>query len=423
MSLFGKAARRISPGERRASPSDPIAAWAADVEFNARTSTAAGRSVTSETARLMAAVLAAQSLIADGVASLPIEVFRDGPNGRRVRVDPPGWLTKPNEFDRQYDFIHKVMISLVGEASTTGCGGAAIHVQRREDGTPVGLLPLDPSIVMVDEKSAAPRYWIAGTPFSDREILFIPAFTRPGVRRGMTVLEYAREAVGIGLAAEEHAARLFSQGTAMSGVIEHPGEPSNGELAKLARMLKKSHGGLRNSHGIGVLSGGATWKQVTMTAEQAQFLESRRYQALQIAQIYRVPPNFLDPTVQSSWGTGVAEQNRFFVDYTLVPWLRRVEDALSTLLPNKQFVRFNVDARLRGTPEQRAKVNAELINSGQRSLDEIRALDGLDPLPGGLGKKHFVSTSVTELTNEKPPPPRQQDEVNDDGNGAADAPE
>ncbi|MFD1083880.1 phage portal protein [Micromonospora andamanensis] len=356
-----------------------------------------GVEVNPERARTLVAVWSCQSLIADGVASLPLDVFRKVKSrGKREEVDTPGWLSTPNPFETPYTFWHKVMVSLLGED-----GNAFLRTVRDSSGQIISVYAVDPLMVEVDEDSPVPLYRVGDEEFDRREMLHIPAFTVPGQRRGLSVIDHAREAIGLGLAAEEYGARFFSQGTTMSGVVEHPGNPKPGEVAVLARMLKKSHAGIKNSHAVGILTGGATWKSISITPEQAQFLETRRFQKLEIASLYRVPPHLLDPTVQSSWGSGVEEQNKFFVDYTLVPWLTRLEQAISMLLPNGQYVKFNVDARLRAKTAERFQAYVQAVNNGIMSLDEVRALEDMEAIPGGKGKVFVRPLNLTPVGMEK----------------------
>lgn len=391
MSLF----KRI---EQRAFTTSSAARWEADVEASAH-SIVSGP-ISPHRARMMAAVWACQSLIADGIASLPIDTYRKTRTpGKKIHVDNPTWIDNPNPFDTPYNFWHKVMISLLGED-----GNAFIFTPRDANKKILAAYAIDPWIVQVDELSPVPHYLIAGEDFTDQEIIHIPAFTRPGWRRGLSIIDYAREAIGLGLAAEEFGARFFSQGTTMTGVVEHPGKPSPGEVAVLAKMLKKSHAGIKNSHAVGVLTGGSSWKSISITPDQAQFLETRRFQNTQIGQLYRVPPHMVDPTVTSTWGTGIEEQNRAYVDFTLIPWIVRLEQTISRFLPGGQYIKFNVDAMLRGKQAERYKAYLQAISSGIMNPDEARALEDLEPIPGGKGQLHFIPANLIELGS-KPPAP------------------
>ena len=393
MSLFKRIESRAYVGGSRAN-------WSTEVETPAAP-TNSGQNINPDKARRLVAVWACQSLIADGIASLPIDVIRkEKKRGRRIAVDGPSWLETPNPFDTPYVFWHKVATSLLGED-----GNAYVRTVRDGSGKVVSVWVLDPQLCDVDEDSATPIVHVNGEPMGPDEVMHIPAFTVPGQRKGLSVIDNAREAIGLGLAAEEFGARFFSQGTTMAGVIEHPGNPKPGEVAVLARMLKKSHAGLKNSHAVGVLTGGATWRSISITPEQAQFLETRRFQNIQIAQLYRVPPHMIDPSVQSSWGSGVEEQNQFFADYTLVPWLTRIEQAFSRLLVAGQTIQFNVDARLRAKTIERFQAYVQAVNNGIMSLDEVRALEDLEPIPGGLGAAFVRPLNVWEVGKDRPKRP------------------
>ncbi|WP_162561510.1 phage portal protein [Salinispora mooreana] len=174
-------------------------------------------------------------------------------------------------------------------------------------------------------------------------------------------------------------------------------------MAVLARMLKRSHQGVKNSHAIGVLTGGASWKQISVTPEQAQFLETQRFNRLAIAGVFRVPAYMLDPTTASSWGSGVEEQHNWFVTQTLMPWLIRIEQAFSHVLPAGQSVRFNVNARLRVKTVERYQAYRTGIEAGFLSVDEVRALEDRKPLPDGEGQAFLTppakDRSGDELSN------------------------
>ena len=211
-----------------------------------------------------------------------------------------------------------------------------------------------------------------------------------GELRGVSPLEVQRQAIGLGLTAEEFGARFFAQGTTMAGVIEHPKNPKPDEAELLRTMFRKSHSGINKSHAVGVLTGGAKWQSITVTPEQAQFLDTRRFQKADIALFYQVPPYRVDPSITSTWGSGIEEQNKMFVDETLMPWVVRIEEAISLfLLPPGQFIKFNLDARLRANTKDRYESYQVAIDSGLMNVDEARALEDLPPLPNGLGQKFY----------------------------------
>jgi HK97 family phage portal protein len=355
----------------------------------------------------MIAVYACQSYIADGVSTLPVDHYRKT-NGYQESVpaaQTPKWIKQPNPYQTAVDFWHRVVISLLSD------GNAFIFTARDDRGNVVALYCLHPGDVqIIDGPGGNNRYRVAGTegPLENGEydrswILHIPAFTVGGVSRGLSPIDVAREAIGLGLTMEEYGGRFFSQGTTMAGIIEHPGSPKPDEARLLREMFRKTHSGIKNSHAVGVLTGGASFKPITITPEQAQFLDSRRFQNTQIALLYRVPAFIVDPTITSTWGTGIEEQRSALVSDTFMPWAIRIEQAISTfLLAGPQYIKFNFDARMRPKTKERYEAHAVAINNGWMNIDEVRALEDLSPLPKGLGKKFFRPTNHEELGAPKP---------------------
>ncbi|MEU1585228.1 phage portal protein [Micromonospora sp. NPDC005710] len=365
--------------ERRAAPA-PTSGFAE--AFTQQGSTWSGTTVTQDSALTLSAVYTSVSLIADAVASLPVDVVRTVGQTRKSATGPV-WLTSPNPFDTPFDFMQKVMTSLLMD------GNSFVRVIRSGQGKVVALIPLDPRTVRVEltKDQSSVLYKIGDATLFARDVVHVKGFAQANSLRGLSPLESARQTIGAGLATQEFGARFFSQGTTLSGVIEHPGNPKPGEVAVLARMLKKSRG-QKNYHSVGVLTGGAKWTSISVTPEQAQFLETQRFNRLAIAGIFRVPAYMLDPTTASSWGSGVEEQHSWFVQQTLTPWLIRIEQAFSALLPNGQSLQFNVNARLRVKTSERYQAYRTAIEAGFMSVDEVRALEDREPLPPGQEQPH-----------------------------------
>ncbi len=398
MSLF----TRIT--ELRTAVSGSVSDWDRNVE-SLSTRTSSGRKVTRRNSLQMIAVYACQSLIGDAVASLPVDHYTLK-DGRREGFDPlrsPRWVKQPNPFQTSYEFWFRVVISLLSD------GNAFLYTLRNERGEVSALYCLHPQAVSIIDGPLGDNKFqvsddngnIQGT-FDRSQVLHIPAFVVPGFSRGLSPLDMAREAIGLGLTSEEFGARFFEQGTTMAGVIEHPGTPRPDEARLLRDMFRKTHAGVKNSHSVGVLTGGASFKPITLTPEQAQFLETRRFQKAEIALLYRVPAYLVDSSVSSTWGTGIEEQNKFFVDQTLMPWIVRIEQSVSTfLLPGFQYIRFNVDARLRAKTKERYESYQLGLNNGFLSSDEIRAMEDLGPLPKKLGQRYYRPLNLAVVGEEE----------------------
>lgn len=355
--------------------------------------TFAGKKVSQQAAQHLIAVFACQSLIADAISTMPIEAYRQKKKGP-VPTELPKWLEQPNPFQTSHDFWSRVCMSLLSD------GNAFIATLRDDQGMIQALYCLDPTSVGIDGLLVGENtYTVMGERFDRSQILHIVGIAWGNRARGLSPIDIAREAIGLGLTAEEFGARFFAQGVTMSGVIEHPGVPQPSEARLLREMFKKNHGGTKNSHAVGILTGGAAFKPISITPEQAQFLETRKYQNTQIALLYRVPAYIVDPSVTSSWGTGIEEQNKFLVENTYMPWANRIEQAVSTfLLPGQLKMRFNFDARLRPKTKERYDAYTVAINNGFLSLDEVRTMEGLEAIADNKGAEFWRPAHTFPLT-------------------------
>lgn len=354
-------------------------------------STASGSKVDQHTALRLVAVHFCVSLIADVVATLPLDVYQTKPGKANVReeIPAPTWIDHPNDEMTSVDFWHRVMVSLLLD------GNAFIYIWRNPaTGLIAKMIPLNPAFTQVYRWNGLIKYVYGGdvnnplpidAQILDREnLLHITAFTRPGDLRGLSPIDLAREAVGLGLSMEDYAARFFGQGATLSGAIESP-QPMNIDQAKvMARAFADHHAGGRKAHLPLILTNGATWTQISVPNDQAQFLESRRFTKTEIGNLYRVPGYLLDPQVSSTWGSGIEEQNRMLTDITFSPWTVRIERAVSDrLFPSGQYVRFNLDALLRGRTLDRYGAHRIGLEAKFLTVNEVRASEDLPPLPGG----------------------------------------
>lgn len=372
---------------RTVDPTSPIEDWEREFPSLGWLRTFSGRRVSQFQARRLIAVYACQSYIADNISTLPVDHFRRTSDGREEvpATQSPAWVSNPNPFQTSVEFWHRVIVSLLSD------GNAFIALLRNDHGLIEALYCLHPrEVEIVEGPLGENRYSHQGIVFDRSQILHIPAFVHDDEPRGLSPIDVAREAIGLGLTAEEFGSRFFSQGTTMAGVIEHPGKPVPDEARLLREMFRKTHAGTRNSHAVGVLTGGASFKPITITPEQAQFLETRRFQKAEIALLYRVPAYIVDPSVTSTWGSGIEEQRSALVTDTFLPWAVRIEQAVSTfLLPGRQFIKFNFDARTRARTKDRFTAYQVAVNNGWMCLDEVRRLEDLPPLPNGLGNQYF----------------------------------
>lgn len=372
----------------------------------------AGVPVSQDQSIRLSTVYACVRLISESIASLPADVFRDTAEGGRVEVGrPPSWIAQPNPETTWFEFVQRVYGSLLTD------GNAFILIAARDSlGFPSELWTLDPQTVQVERRNGRVAFvWNGSEPLTAftpstpaGDVLHVKAFSSGGLR-GLSPLEVARQAIGLGLVTEKFGATFFGKGTSMSGVIEVPqmGEQQTEDAVKKMREnWEESHAGSSRAHRPGVLVGGAHWNPTSIPPEQAQFLETRKFQVVEICRFYGVPPFMIQEVdTSTSWGTGLEQQSIGFVRFTLTPWIVRGERAFDQLTPRGQFMKWNVNGLLRGDMAARAAFYHSGITDGWMLRSEPREFEDLEPVKG-LDKPLIPSNLVpaNPTTTSAPPP-------------------
>jgi len=350
--------------------------------------TNSGIHVSEDSAMKLGVVYAAITLIADGVASLPPKAFTVGPDGNRNEVDLPQWIRKPHPEIRRFDIFSQLMVSMLAWGNAY-----ASFVRRPSDGVIVGLNVIDPAAVTVEWDPAKPgykRYKLSGTGawLTSFDILHIQGPTLPGEVEGMSVIRYAREAIGLGLTLEEYGARYFGQGSQAKIVLEIPNNVDEAKAKDIVRTFERFHRGKNNWHRPAIASGGAKIHMITIPPDDAQFLESREHQALDVARWFRVPPHRVGITSAStSWGSGLAEENMAMLQHTYRPWITRLQDALTAYAPGGQdlgtIIELDTSALLQGTFKEAADIWVGLYEKDVATKNETRQKLGLPKVSEG----------------------------------------
>lgn len=363
---------------RRPTPPDndkrAITAWGS---WDSQSSTTySGTQVTTNSALQLLAVYGCVRLIADGISTLPIDVLRRRPDGTIEDIALPSWLEYPVTGLHRSAWLTQVLSSVLL------AGNAFIAVMRTD--TRISELPvLDPAKVRVVRREGRRQVLVNGAPVAF-DVLHIPAVMLPGEEVGISPVEYARQSIGVGLAAQEFGARFFGQGAVMSGVIENPGPLTPSKTREMAQAWGRAHSGKAKAHLPGVLTDGATWKPTSVTNEQAQFLETRGFTAAEIAgQMFLVDPTDLgipSPSGQSQTYANVEQRNIRRVQVTYLPWLVRLEAVLSPLLAAPSYVKFNVNGLLRGDTKSRFEAYKIGIDEGFLTANEARAFEDWSPI-------------------------------------------
>ncbi len=367
--------------------------------------TNSGNRVNEHTAFNMGIVYAAITLIADGVAKLPPQAFTLASDGTKTKVDVPQWIRKPHPEIRRYDIFSQLLVSALAWGD-----GFAQFIRRESDGVIVGLRVLDPAGVTAEWDAAKPGYRhyrldSTGPWLTSYDILHIQGPSLPGSATGMSVIQYAKEAIGLGLTLEEYGARYFGQGSQAKVVIELPGgNIDEGKARDIVKTFERFHRGKSNWHRPALLTGGAKIHQISIPPDDAQFLQSRDFQAIEIARWFRVPPHRVGIVSKAtSWGSGLAEENMAMLQHTYSPWIQRVQDALTAYAPGGQdlgtLIELDTAALLQGTFKEQVDIWSGLYEQNIVTKNEARNKLGLEKVPGG---DEFAAETAAKLA---PPPP------------------
>lgn len=346
-----------------------------------------GTTVSDESAMRYAAVQACVRVLSEDVAALPLHVYKRLPDGgkERARSHPLYHILhdSPNREMTSVAFKEAMMVNLL-----MGGNGYA-YIEYDNAGRVMGLWPLLYSEVSVYRNGdGAIRYNIAGRTFMPGEILHITGLSYDGLL-GLSPIAYARESIGLGVAAEKFGARFFSRGTHLGGVIESPvGQPlTDAQFERTTKLFASMFKGMENAHGIPYLEGGATYKPIGIAPEDAQFLETRKYQRGEIASIFRVPPHLIGDLDRATF-SNIEHQDQAYLQRSLLPWLTRIEQSMRMrlLLPGERetyVIEHDTGSFLKGDTKSRMGSYAVAIQNGIMTPNEARAKENLNPRPGG----------------------------------------
>jgi len=351
------------------------------------------------------AVYACVRILAEAIAGLPLHIYRYKKDGGKEKAltHPLYYLLhdEPNPEMTSFVFRETLMSHLLL------WGNAYAQIIRDGAGRVLALYPLLPSKMTVDRAPNGELYYTyrrdseesrtnskAGLVYlrSD-EVLHIPGLGFDGLV-GYSPIAMAKNAIGMAIACEEYDASFFANGANPGGVLEHPGVLK--DPAKVRESWNAVYQGSANAHRIAVLEEGMKFQQIGIPPEQAQFLETRKFQINEIARIFRVPPHMVGDLEKSSF-SNIEQQSLEFVKYTLDPWVVRWEQALqkALLLPSekrKYFVKFNVDGLLRGDYASRMNGYAVARQNGWMSANDIRELEDMNRIPAELGGDLYLDS-------------------------------
>lgn len=355
-----------------------------------------GKAVTERSAMQMTAVYSCVRILAEAIAGLPLHLYRyNSEGGKEKAIDHPLYLLlhdEPNPEMSSFVFRETLMCHLLIY------GNAYAQIIRNGKDQIVALYPLMPNKMTVDRDESGQLYYqymryadeVGGKNetviLKPTDVLHIPGLGFDGLV-GYSPIAMAKNAIGLAIATEEYGAKFFANGAAPSGVLEHPGTIKDPQRVREA--WQSQFGGSQNSGKIAVLEEGMKYTPISISPEQAQFLETRKFQINEIARIFRVPPHMVGDLEKSSF-SNIEQQSLEFVKYTLDPWVIRWEQSIMrSLLTTKEkktyFVKFNVEGLLRGDYQSRMNGYATARQNGWMSANDIRELENLDRIPAEAG--------------------------------------
>ncbi|MEG3343926.1 phage portal protein [Streptococcus suis] len=372
--------------------------------------TSSGENVDEFKAMQTTAVYASVRILAEAVASLPIHVYERTSTGKEKKVEHPLYFLlhdEPNPEMSSFVFRETLMIHLLI------WGNAYVQIIRDRSGQVISLYPLLPDKMSVHRDESGKLYYKykrqseENPNFKEKgdailraeDVLHVPGLGFDSLI-GYSPIALAKNAIGMTLATENYGASFFKNGANPGGVLEHPG------ILKDPKRVRDSwnavYNGVTNAHKVAVLEEGMKYTQVGIPPEEAQFLQTRKFQINEIARLYRIPPHMVGDLEKSSF-SNIEQQSLEFVKYTLDPWVVRLEQAFkrSLFLPEEKktyFVKFNVDGLLRGDYQSRMNGYAIGRQNGWLSTNDIRELEDLNLLSDEEGGNlYLINGNMTKL--------------------------
>ena len=394
----------------------------------------AGKSVTPRNAIQVSVVYACVRVIAETIASLPFGVFQETKEGSIKALEHPLYRIihdEPNSEMTSFVWRETMLTHLLL------WGNSYSQIIRSGRGKILGLYPLLPDHMEVDrdDKSGNLTYTYSTTKgdtvrLRPEDVLHIPGLGFDGIM-GYSPIAIEKNAIGLGIAAEEYGSKFFSNGATPSGILSHPNTVKNPKALREAWM--EAYGGSSNSNRVAILEEGMTFTRISMPNNEAQFLETRKFQVSEICRIYRVPPHMIGDLDRATF-SNIENQSISFAVHTIRPWLVRIEQAMNRALFSEKekgvfYVQFNLDGLMRGDYKSRMEGYAIGRQNGWLNANDIRALENMNPIPDEQGGNVYLVNgnmipihvaAQAKASSEAVPPDQQRTtkEDPDDGNGA-----
>ena len=353
-----------------------------------------GKSVTAQTAIQLSTVYACVRVISETVASLPLGVYEAKEDGNRKATEHPLYRLihdEPNSEMTSF-VLREVML-----AHLLLWGNSYCQIIRTGRNKITGLYPLLPDKMTVDrDKNGILIYtYMTNTGqtvvLSPEDVLHIPGLGCDGVM-GYSPIALEKNAIGLGIASEEYGSKFFSNGARPSGILTHPNTVKNPKA--LRESWNAAYGGSTNGSKVAILEESMTFTPISLPNNEAQFLETRKFQVEEICRIFRVPPHLVGNLDRATF-SNIENQSIDFAVHTIRPWLVRIEQAMNRALFTESekghfYVQFNIDGLMRGDYKSRMEGYSIGRQNGWLSANDIRALENMNPIPPEEGGDTYL---------------------------------
>jgi len=395
--------------EKRSSLATPEK-WLVDWFAGGRAETNAGPVVTVSSSMQMVAVYSCIDILSRTVGSLPLYLYKrlDGGGKELARKHPLFSLMRRQPNPEMTAMRYRSTL----QGHLASWGNCYSYIDWSGNGYPKALWPIRPDRVDVQRVNGQLIYkyypgsddkkLVNGFDIPRENMMHIPGFGFDGVI-GYSPLSLAREAIGLGMAAEEFGARFFGSGSNPGMVVEHPGQLKDRKAFR--ESINEVHQGLGKTHRIMLLEEGMKATKIAVDPKDSQFLETRKFQITEIARLFHVPPHMLaDVEKSTSWGSGIEEQNIGFITHTMRPLFVLWEEELGRVLlldreKDEYFFEFDLMALLRGDAVKRWTAYIMGKRNGILNADEIRGWENLNPIPDGKGKEYIIEKNMMGLSD------------------------
>ena len=363
-----------------------------------------GKSVTAQTAIQLSTVYACVRIISETIASLPLGVYEATDNGNLKALDHPLYRLlhdEPNTEMTSFIFREVMLVHLLV------FGNSYSQIIRSGKNHIVGLYPLLPDHMDVDRDSKGNLTYTYTTSdgrtvvIKPEDVLHIPGLGFDGVV-GYSPIALEKSAIGLGIASEEYGSKFFANGARPSGILTHPNTVKNPKA--LRDSWNAAYGGSSNANRVAILEEGMRFEPIAIPNNEAQFLETRKFQVDEICRIFRVPPHLVGNLEHATF-SNIEHQSIDFAVHTIRPWLVRIEQAMNRALfgeaeKGRYYVQFNIDGLMRGDYKSRMEGYAIARQNGWMSANDIRDLENLNPIPAEQGgNEYMVNGNMIPITS------------------------